>query len=738
MKISNIFISALLVIVLAFQIAPTNAFAATRCDWAQFIADVTVPDGTAFKAGDSFNKTWRLKNIGTCTWGTDYSLAFVSGELLGAPASVKLSKSVAPGQTVDITITMTAPSTQGTYRGYWQLKNAGGGLFGIGLNADKSFWVEIKVSSGGTSTGYDFIASAASAQWASAAGNLTFPGADGDAKGFVRKLDNPKLENGVTDSNPGLLMVPQNVTNGFIQGMYPAYKVQAGDKFQTIVNCEYGATACYVNFSLQYQIGSGAPETLWSFNERYEGLYYRASVDLSALAGKDVKFILRINALGSAAGDRALWGNPRIVNSGGVVITPTPITPTKTPGPVTITPTPNTGCDRATFIADVNVPDGTKFAPNTTFTKTWRIKNSGSCTWTTSYNLVFQSGEKMSGPDGVVFPKNVAPGQSVDLSVTLTSPAGNGSYRGYWILKNASGQIFGIGTGANKPFWVDIRVEGGTGPTHTPTKTPPPITVTPVPGGFYDFAANACTAQWLSGVGVLPCPGAEGDSKGFVLKQSNPKMENGVTSASAGLLTVPQAGTNTYIQGVYPAFRVESGDRFQATIGCEYGATACYVSFRLNYQVGSDPVQNFWSFNERYEGSVYNVNLDLTPLAGKDVKFILTVLSSGSASGDRAQWVAPRITRATAPASATFTTTATQIPATATQVPATATQIPATSTQIPATITATATQAPPTVTTTPTQAPATQTETFTPPPPTSTETPTQATPTETPTATSTP
>src|SRR5512138_302063 len=73
-------------------------------------------------------------------------------------------------------------------------------------------------------------------------------------------------------------------------------------------------------------------------------------------------------------------------------------------------------CDRAQFVADVTVPDGAKFAPGSAFTKTWRLKNVGTCTWSTSYSLVFSSGEPMGGPASIAFPLNVPPGQMVDLS----------------------------------------------------------------------------------------------------------------------------------------------------------------------------------------------------------------------------------------------------------------------------------------------------------------------------------
>lgn len=81
-----------------------------------------------------------------------------------------------------------------------------------------------------------------------------------------------------------------------------------------------------------------------------------------------------------------------------------------------------------------------------------------------------------------------------------------------------------------------------------------------------------------------------------------PKLENGAVDSRPGLLTFPQSGTNTYIKGIFPALRVENGDRFQATIGCEYGATSCYVSYRLDYQIGSQPVQNFWVLTRNMKG----------------------------------------------------------------------------------------------------------------------------------------
>jgi Ig-like domain-containing protein len=658
LKITSIMLLfAMVVSVMPALALPIEASAAA-CYQAQFVADVTVPDGTQYTSGTAFTKTWRLKNIGTCAWTTSDTMIYDTGAQMGGPASVKLPTATAVGGTVDVSVPLTAPNGAGHYIGYWKFKSSSGTVFGIGINANRSWWVDINVPSNNTGgVVLDFAATADKATWTSGAGGLTFPGTDGDAKGFAIKKDKPKYESGAESPQPALLLVPQNITNGFIQARYPAFKVDASDKFQTTVGCESGATTCYVAYRLDYEV-AGVVKTYWTFRERYEGLTYNASIDLAPLAGKDVSFILFISAYGSPAGDRALWGNPVITRKGivppPVTVTGTPptSTPTSTPGPVTVT-VPPSACDKVQYVADVNIPDGTVLQPGAQFTKTWKLKNVGTCTWKKdTYQLVYFSGEKM-GASSAVFPQDVAVGATVNISINLVAPSAAGSYRSYWMFKNASGVLFGIGAQGNKPWWVDIKVAGPTvtpgGPTATPspTNTPGGPTVTPAAGVAYDFAAEACNGTWFSAAGQLPCPGTDGDAKGFVLKVSSPKLETGTTDTRPGLITFPQNVKDSYIQGFYPPFKVQKGDHFQATIGCEAAATNCYVGFRLDYSIGTNnQIKTIWGpFLERYDNQVYNVNVDLSTLAGQDVKFILTVLSAGSATGDRAQWVAPRITR---------------------------------------------------------------------------------------------
>lgn len=111
---------------------------------------------------------------------------------------------------------------------------------------------------------------------------------------------------------------------------------------------------------------------------------------------------------------------------------------------INLTSTPQEPCtDDAEFIGDVTIPDGTQMAPGQVFSKIWRFRNSGSCTWDEGYTIQFVSGDKMSG-EPQPFPGVVASGEIVDISVQFTAPSSTGEYKSGWRLVNAKGQFFGI------------------------------------------------------------------------------------------------------------------------------------------------------------------------------------------------------------------------------------------------------------------------------------------------------
>ena len=163
---------------------------------------------------------------------------------------------------------------------------------------------------------------------------------------------------------------------------------------------------------------------------------------------------------------------PTAASTAGPTLAPPP-----TQSPSTPTPGPARCANNAAFIADVTVPDGTNFQPNQTFNKIWRVQNAGSCTWNTTYQMVFVNGERMTTLSQVAVTGNVAPGQTYDVLVALTAPASAGAHTGHWQLRDDHGALFG-------PVLV-VKI-------NTLSTTPPQATIQSPANGF----------QFMTGVPV--------------------------------------------------------------------------------------------------------------------------------------------------------------------------------------------------------------------------------------------
>ncbi|MGA9532300.1 MAG: NBR1-Ig-like domain-containing protein [Anaerolineales bacterium] len=114
--------------------APTNTVAATTaptssCYGLTFVSDVTIPDNTNMTPGQKFTKTWRVRNSGSCAWDSGFKFNFTGGEAMGG-SSVTLGSAVQPGKETELSISLTAPSTAGTYRGNWRMTTSTGTYFG--------------------------------------------------------------------------------------------------------------------------------------------------------------------------------------------------------------------------------------------------------------------------------------------------------------------------------------------------------------------------------------------------------------------------------------------------------------------------------------------------------------------------------------------------------------------------------------------------------------------------------
>jgi hypothetical protein len=285
-------------------------------------------------------------------------------------------------------------------------------------------------------------------------------------------------------------------------------------------------------------------------------------------------------------------------------------------------------------VDDVTIDDGTEITAGEPFEKIWRLKNTGSCTWTSDYDLVFVDGTQMDGPDEQqLTTETVTPGQEIDVAVDLVAPDEPGQYRGNFKLRNPSGIVFGLGEKSN-PFWVDIQVPDQSGVQ-------------------FDFLSQAKHADWGSGVEPvdfanpghieLTYGGPDSDENGFVLVKDDVELESGKISGKI-LQTHPKWDEDGYIVGRYPAYKVGSGDYLKGHLGfialedgsCGAGEVIFEIHYTTEDDLGTRKRLGKWS--KTCTGKMLTVQLDLDDLKGDIVHFYLVVLADGPSTQDWAIW----------------------------------------------------------------------------------------------------
>jgi hypothetical protein len=307
---------------------------------------------------------------------------------------------------------------------------------------------------------------------------------------------------------------------------------------------------------------------------------------------------------------------------------------TATPPPDATTPAPTEEatpevCDRGAFVKDVNYPDDTVVEAGEVFTKTWRLENAGTCTWNSDYAVIFDHGDAMEGPasqeltDGTV-----PPGEDVDVSIAFRAPDESGDYQGFWKLRNPAGEIFGLGSNADKEFWVKVQVGVISGIT-------------------YDFIARASSADWVGSGGgeeiTLTFGGADDDGNGVAKISSGFKLEDGITVGRT-LVVHPKHNDDGKVVGTFSEYTIREGDHFKAKLAFVKDCGDGQVTYQLRYREGGETT-TIEDWDETCNGKGRAVDVDLSDLAGKKVKFVLTVLADGSSQDDLVVWGSARIER---------------------------------------------------------------------------------------------
>lgn len=307
------------------------------------------------------------------------------------------------------------------------------------------------------------------------------------------------------------------------------------------------------------------------------------------------------------------------------ISTSTPF-PTNTLRPPTSTPVPGT-CNDATFLEDVTIEDGTIFPPGKDFLKVWRLRNVGSCTWSTDYDLVFVGGNRMGAQSVIPLAETVKPGESVELGAYMIAPQAPGNYRGFWMLRNQDGKRFGVGADADDSLWVEIKVVGDESKYK------------------YNFALDYCDAIWRSATSPLSCGDVSNPDNGSVQFLISPDLENRHEN-EATLRLHPNESSDGWIEGTYPPITIEPGDHFRAWVGCMAGYDLCDVTFYLAY-VGDDRLPSMLgTWHEVFDNQVTVIDIDLTNLNGQSVQFILGMEANTlNVSSSQGFWFVPRIQR---------------------------------------------------------------------------------------------
>ncbi|MGD0708532.1 MAG: NBR1-Ig-like domain-containing protein [Anaerolineaceae bacterium] len=172
--------------------------------------------------------------------------------------------------------------------------------------------------------------------------------------------------------------------------------------------------------------------------------------------------------------------------------TPTKFVPTLT---ATVAKTrPVSATDKASFVSET-YPDNSVVTAGEQFTKTWVIKNTGSSTWTTAYQLVLSAapqGDTLGSPTLLNFSQEAAPGETVSLSVPLVAPATSGTYAVYWSIRNEHGETVAV-DGGN--LWAKVQVcEAGQACSSSPAGNGNTTTASGVTATLTHFTYDAQSA----------------------------------------------------------------------------------------------------------------------------------------------------------------------------------------------------------------------------------------------------
>jgi hypothetical protein len=283
---------------------------------------------------------------------------------------------------------------------------------------------------------------------------------------------------------------------------------------------------------------------------------------ISTTTGNDGRYALSNIPAGAhvvSASTNTGSSNPVNVNipAGGSTTADLSILAAQPTSPPATAPAAGACTNNVAFVADVTVPDGTSWAPGQAFNKIWRVKNTGTCAWTTAYDFAFAGGEAMATTTAIAVP-DTAPGATADLLVAMVAPATPGPHAGQWKLRNVGDAFFG---GA---MTIKINVIDTSAP---PPVVPPPATGCTGTPNIASFTASATTINAGQSTTL---------NWGAVTGADSVEIDNGIGGVPApGSATVSPGANTTY------------------TMIARCGSNTKTAQVTINVQVLAPPVQAF-------------------------------------------------------------------------------------------------------------------------------------------------
>ena len=368
---------------------------------ASFVTDVTIPDNVLLEPGARFEKTWRVRNAGSCPWEVGYRLVFAGGNQLDASDSKGIS-ATAPGGTMAITVPMAAPSAPGTFVGEWRLVDAKGKPFGHKLTVV----IEVPEPTP-TST-------------------LTPTMTPTNTATPTVTLTPTSTSTPTNTSTPSPTLTPTPP---------PTDTATAMPTETWTPTATWTPMPTLTATSTWTPVPAPTSRATWTPTPPSTSTATRTTVPTptSTATWTPTSTSTWTNTPTTAPTLSAL---PTRTPTATSTVTLT-LTPTMT---ASVTPTPCT--DDSVYIADVTVPDNSFVRGGVGFEKTWQVKNTGTCPWQSGYLLTFVSGDQMDGPSTQPVPDTPA-GSTTEITVPMTAPIAEGTYQSEWWFENAEGNRFG-------------------------------------------------------------------------------------------------------------------------------------------------------------------------------------------------------------------------------------------------------------------------------------------------------